>query len=423
MIPKDFCLPNKEVNNYTDEEIDHRYAQWKVLDKRVEGHGTTPKGWGRDHFRLYLSGFKKVVEMCAEIIIDEYFGRSFQDKYPNVVVFPGTKKKIQGVQDFNLFITSYLGQFFGGPDRKGVREMVHYAVYGMWNNNACMNMAENTIMETVGIKYDERLSDGSKKARIHRGGCIKSMVVKKKTALVGSIRASYAKTFLEELFIRDNFTPAFLKLKEEKLIPAGCEFVKYPDDWQKLLEDEKMQTVTSSWTSKQKKDWKLTFQKGAKSRFLIKANQADHGINGLILLTEENPGHFAIENPSRDVPIIDHSNSPPPPTPDYMEEEDSQEKLLALLNELTEGVKKGNITSKRDLAALNLPAGGVKQNPASLANGTRDLLDPSGKRIKLVPNPKADYSHSPSSISCSFNSESCPSADDDDDQTMQVSAC
>ena len=393
-IPKDFVPANKEVSNLSKKELEHRFAHWTGIDARPkeDGYGSTPMDvdWGIDTFQGYLFGLKKVVDFLAGVSIDEYFSQQFEIKYPDFRFADG--RKIRSMQDFILYLNTYCGELSTEESRKKVREMTYFVVYGMFPS-AVAKVMEDAIMNFLGLDYAPELSDGSKKARIHTGGFVKDMIVRKKTAMGNGVRATYGKVFLEELFVRDNFTPCKDKIIEAKLLPAGTQFVTYPQDWDALLQNEEMSSVTSAWDDAEKKKWRIQFQKAAKSRYLVKATYREHAFNGLILLTEGNPQRLMIDNPTKS--LVKPAEQAPQATDGQAQD--------ALIEWITAQIKGGKVTTKRDFLSI-----GLSESCSGQPDKLQAILGGSGKPIKIV----AGRTTSP--VSASSISHSAAGSSDDE---------
>ena len=369
-IPKDF-IPEKSCLDLSKQELEQRFSNWNALDMRSEqeGNGRTPsEDWGLDKFATKLESVRSLISDLALPIMNQYFSTKFQERYPSITLVDG--RKLNCVKDFIDFLESFESR--NDSDLRLIREITSFVIYGIWGKSHIWAIhGEKAIMNWLGLAYVNTLSDGTKRKREQRGGCIKYLLVKERTQAGDEVRKTFEKTFYERFYTRDLFTPALHKLKHMKLVSEDATFVTYPESFDKLdLDDMDPSEIERV---------RVLFRSASDARFLVRATVSSHGCNGLLYYNEYHPGRIDILKKMAAAPV---GMSAKP-----VVEKETEDELLEWA--MTQ-IKSGKIKTKRDFA--------------SVANGQISHFQ-NGKRIKLVQLPSASTAaHSVSDLS-RFRSE------------------
>lgn len=220
-IPRDFIPVEKAAAKLSPEELEQRFGSWKSVDFRPEAEkGNSPQaGWTKEKFGPYLDGFRGLVSWVSTPFINGHFKKEFGRKFPNFTWGPD-KRKIESPDDFIQYLENV--EVTTPQELRALRDKVNFVCYVMYGKSHYWAVnAEGIIMEGLGLEYTEELSNGQKMQRRQRGGSIKAIMVKKLGEKTDAIRAKFEEIYLERFYVRDMFSPALVKLKEEKLVPRS----------------------------------------------------------------------------------------------------------------------------------------------------------------------------------------------------------
>ena len=191
-------------------ELDERFAIWKeVLDFRTADEwGTDPHpSWDSSQLGGVLDSFRDLVYAMSLPIINTNFASEFAAKFPNFRFSGG--RRVHSIADFVEFVHNYNPADPKAMDIKIFRAMVHFCLYAMWGkSNRWAVTGENQILKLLQFRYDgNRMCDGTVKKRNHRGGFIKTILVKKLDMERGKLNDAWERVTLERFFYRDVFKP------------------------------------------------------------------------------------------------------------------------------------------------------------------------------------------------------------------------
>jgi hypothetical protein len=234
-------------------------------------------------------------------------------------------------------------------------------------------------MDFLELTYSgKELSDGSTKARNHRGGCIKGVLVKKKGMMVSVVNDAFEKFFMERFYKRDILSPELEKLKKKGLVPQNATWVSF-DAFDELVASPPGGINPDDWTDSMTKQVKKMFYKAACAKYLVKCKVDTHGCEGLIYYSAYHPGRKRIDDPSGEV------LARAPSTP--ISEKKSEKELLRLLSS---SLKSGKVSSRDFFTFLKSQNEGKMGQEGyeldQLSQSTSRELFPSGKRIKVISN-------------------------------------
>ena len=195
VIPLDF-LPVEAKSK--KEALEGRLAECRAFDKRHGNNSAVSIGIDTtEKIQARLDNVKELVKMYGKPRIIRYFGCQFQQAFPDFR-FGGvnTGRKVQSLDDFCEALRSV-------PFDNAMRYMVWWALHGLWEkNNAWAIPLEEAVLKTLRWQYSGFYCDGSKKARVHQGGCIKAQLVVAKNSCLAKIKDVLARLHKVAIYAR-----------------------------------------------------------------------------------------------------------------------------------------------------------------------------------------------------------------------------
>lgn len=187
-LSRNASFPIKETDAIGD-RLKHAHD---VFDKR-ENTQEAPQHINEENLKVRISKFRELVLTMGVNKIEDVAVGKFNLEFPKYV-FAG-HRKVNSISDF-------AEAYRLGPNNRTMRKMVNFFLHIMWgsNNRWAVDM-EDEIMKELNMEYKQDRV-GGKTRRRHRGGCIKSILVKKKSGLLEPIKTAGKKKHKEVIYLR-----------------------------------------------------------------------------------------------------------------------------------------------------------------------------------------------------------------------------
>jgi hypothetical protein len=194
LVPNDYFTKTVTM---TEEEAHFRYADMRVLDKRVgPDHGQLVPGMTVDECVKRINKLRTMFKALAKAKLEKYFVNMFNKFKPGFTFNLGSRS-VNSVSDFVQALHDLVND-----DGRQWRMMTFFVLHRIWGrDNAVLLDLESEIMAMFRWEYSGVLSNGEVMQRKHKGGCIKHMLMVEKNSLLGPIK-SFMRSRGEDMRVR-----------------------------------------------------------------------------------------------------------------------------------------------------------------------------------------------------------------------------
>lgn len=148
-----------------------------------------------DQIKTRIQTLREIIYKVGKSRMETLMFDAFAKEFPGCKTLDG-----RDINDVAVFADFY----FHGPNGKDMRKMVWFLTHKFWGrSNYPLQVLERDLLNELGWEYDEGSKcDGTKMQRMHSGGCIKSILVKRKSSLLEVITSVGRKKWHEVLYAR-----------------------------------------------------------------------------------------------------------------------------------------------------------------------------------------------------------------------------